>query len=151
MRTALIRRPAWGALNRVEGLDRLFDRTFWGFDELLPLTETAHSWAPAVDLKETDEAVIVTADLPGVAPENIKLNVEDTILTIEGEREEEQESTEGEVQRTERFHGSFRRAIHLSPHVDPDGIKAEYRHGVLSVSCPLKAEAKPREIQVSSN
>ena len=151
MRTTLIRRPTLGALDRTDGLDRLFDGIFGGWNELLQPTETDPTWAPAIDVRETGEAVTVTADLPGVTPENIKLQIEDNVLTIEGERNDEKESIEGEVHRTERFHGTLRRAIRLSPHIDTDGIKAEYRHGVLSVTCPLKAEAKPREIQVSAN
>ena len=151
MRTAMIRTPVWRSLDRTDGLDRLFDGILGGWNELLQPTETDPTWAPAVDVKETGEAVTVTADLPGVTPENIKLHIEDNVLTIDGERNGEAESTEGEVHRTERFHGTFRRAIRLSPHVDADGIKAEYRQGVLSVTCPLKAEAKPREIQVSAN
>ena len=151
VRTALIRRPAWRSLNRADGFDRLFDGMFGGWNELLQPTETDRTWAPAVDVRETSEAVVVTADLPGVDPEQIKLHIEENVLTVEGERTDEKETTEGEVHRTERFHGTFRRTIRLSQHVDTDGIKAEYRHGVLSITCPLKEEAKPREIQVSAN
>ena len=147
MRTALIHRNPLRLGRDPLGVDRFFD-SFFG----APTQEARDkAWAPAVDVEETDSATLIRADLPGVDPKNIKVSVEDGRLTLEGERNETREHDEGKTHWVERFTGKFRRVIALPTPVDADAIEAKYKDGVLSIACPIAAEALPREIKVTKN
>jgi HSP20 family protein len=149
MRNALITRTTCRPARSPFGFDRFFDGFFDGLGELLP-RETAE-WTPAIDIEETDKAWTVRADVPGVLPEDLKISVQDVRLSLEGERKKTEERKEGATRWVERCHGSFRRTITLPSEVDAGAITAKYDHGVLEIHCPLKAESRPREIQVSVN
>ena len=147
MRTALIRRKPFRLARDPWGFDRFFDGLLGEAAENSP----ARAWAPAVDVEQNDKATVIRADLPGVDPEQVKISLDDRRLTLEGEREETREKTEGDAHWVERFSGLFRREIALGSTVDADGIEAKYKDGVLTITCPLKAEAQPRKIKVSKN
>lgn len=110
---------------------------------------SAQSWAPALDVWETDTDVVYSFDLPGVPEERISIEVADGTLTVSAEREKE-EVAEDRYYRVERRFGSYGRAVGLPQGVDESKISASYRDGVLEVRVPKPEEAKPRKIAVSS-
>ena len=107
------------------------------------------AWAPAVDLEETEDAYLVTADLPGVSQKDIKVTLQDHVLTLQGQRKIEERSTDRwEGDRFERSSGLFSRRFTLPNSGDPDTVKAAYNGGVLKVRIQKQEEAKPRQIEV---
>jgi HSP20 family protein len=106
---------------------------------------------PSIDVSETDNAVEVKMDLPGVKPDEVNVEVRDNVLTVSGERKEEKESEEGngrKYHRVERRYGSFSRSVRLPTPIDENKVNAEYRDGVLSITLPKTEEAKTRKIKV---
>ncbi len=127
-------------------LNRLMDDAFrgWTGDE----DYLVGNWVPPVDVREDQNAVHVLAELPGINPEDIKIQLENNVLTIRGEKTQ-QTRTEGErVQRYERVYGSFERSFTVPSTVEPDKISATSDHGVLTVTLPKSEKAKPRAISV---
>ncbi len=121
-------------------IDRLFQE-FFG-KSTLPEKFEMFEWIPAVDVSETEDNIIVKADLPGVKPEEIEINISDNILTIKGEKKKEEEEKKENFYRVERYYGSFMRAIQLPVDIDVEKVKATYKDGVLKITLPKKAEAK---------
>ena len=110
------------------------------------------TWTPSVDIYETDNhALVLKAELPDVAKEDIDLRVENNTLTISGTKKMDKEVKEQQYHRIERMYGSFSRTFTLPPTVDAGKIGAEFKNGVLMVTLPLREEAKPRQIQVAVN
>lgn len=107
-------------------------------------------WMPAVDVKEDDKVYTVTADLPGVDPKDVKVELEDGVLTISGERLEEKEETEQDFRRIERFEGSFMRRFVLPDAADPEKVSAKAANGVLTIRIEKAPARKPRQIKVES-
>jgi len=106
------------------------------------------AWAPALDISERKDAYLVTVELPGLKPEDLDITMEDGLLTIQGERQFTQESSEQQFHRVERRYGAFRRSITLPAHVMAGGIQASFEDGVLQILVPKAEEAKPKRIQV---
>jgi len=125
--------------------DRVFGRRATTGRESGP---TAASWAPAVDISERQDAYVVTAEIPGVKPEELEVTLDDGLLTIQGERRMEEESSDRQYHRVERRYGAFRRSITLPSQVMADAIEANYSDGVLQVVVPKAESAKPRKISV---
>ncbi len=110
------------------------------------------SWVPPVDIFESNNhELVLKAELPDVNREDINLKVENSTLTLSGEKKFEKEVTEEHFHRVERNYGSFSRSFTLPQTVDTGRIAAEYKNGVLTVRLPLREEAKPKQIQVSVN
>jgi HSP20 family protein len=107
-------------------------------------------WAPALDISERKDAYVVTVEVPGVSPDDLDITLEDGLLTIQGERQFTQESTEQQFHRVERRYGSFRRSITLPSQVQADAIEASFENGVLEVVVPKAEEAKPKKISVKA-
>ncbi len=107
------------------------------------------SWAPAVDIYETEHELVVKADLPDVNPQDLDIRVENNILTIRGERKFENKVKEENYLRVERAYGSFSRSFSLANSVNSEAIKADYQNGVLTLSIPKREEAKPKQIKVN--
>ena len=105
-------------------------------------------WAPSVDIRETDEALVVQAELPGIDKKDVKLEVKDGVLTISGERRYEKDVKEENVHRIERSYGSFTRSFSLPTNVDAEKVAAEMKDGVLSVRLPKRESAKPKAIEI---
>src|SRR5215208_5894042 len=105
-------------------------------------------WAPALDISERKDAYVVTVEVPGVNADDLDITLEDGLLTIQGERQFTQESTEQQFHRVERRYGSFRRSITLPAQVRAEAIEASFEHGVLEVVVPKAEEAKPKKITV---
>jgi HSP20 family protein len=105
-------------------------------------------WAPAVDIKETDGEYLVLAELPGVKREEVKVSLEDSVLTVEGERKFEKEAKGERTHRIERHFGSFRRSFTLPEDADAGHIRAECKEGVLKVHVPKREAAKHKALQI---
>lgn len=110
---------------------------------------TGRPWSPAVDVVETENAIVLKADLPDVNLDDINVNVENQTLTIKGERKFEREGDNNSYHRIERSYGSFVRSFTLPSIVDNEKVAADYRNGVLTVTIPKKEAAKPRQIKVN--
>jgi HSP20 family protein len=106
------------------------------------------SWVPAVDIFEEPEAIRITAEVPGVKPEDVKISLENNVMTIRGTKEQVAAERTERVHRYERTYGAFERSFALPATVDAGAIKATYEHGILTVTLPKVEKAKPREIQV---
>ena len=105
-------------------------------------------WAPAIDVQETDAEYLLKADLPDVKKDDVKVDVKEGVLSIEGERKQEKEEKGKKFHRIERSYGKFIRRLALPTEVDPQKIAAEFKDGVLNVHLPKSAVAKPRAIEV---
>jgi HSP20 family protein len=110
---------------------------------------TAASWIPAVDVYETDQSVVLKAELPGVDPKDVEARVADGTLYLKGERKFENEVKEENYRRVERAYCSFTRTFALPSSVDADKVAAEYKDGVLTLTLPKREEAKPRTVKIS--
>ena len=115
-------------------------------NEALP--EPSAEWVPPVDILEQADGIRIMAELPGVNPSDVKISVEDNILTIQGAKQQVAEEKTERVHRYERTYGAFERSFTLPPTVDASNIKATYDNGVLTVTLPKVEKAKPRQIQV---
>jgi HSP20 family protein len=129
-----------GQLSRV--LSNLLDRTDSQESNLT-------TWAPAVDIYETEHELVVKTDLPDVDPKNLDIRVENNLLTIRGERKFENKVSESNYLRIERAYGSFARSFALANTVNAEAIKADYQNGVLTLTIPKHEEAKPKQIKVN--
>lgn len=107
-------------------------------------------WAPAVNVKESDKEYIVTADIPGVEAKDIKVELEDGVLTISGARSEEKKEEKEDFRRIERFEGSFMRRFVMPDAAEPDKVSAKSTNGVLTVRIPKAPAKQPRQIKVES-
>lgn len=109
---------------------------------------TTQSWVPALDVWETEDALVYAFDLPGIAEDEIQIEVENSMLTVSAERTRSSEVDGERFQRFERRYGSFSRTVGLPEGVDDAAIKASYEHGVLEVRVPKPPQARPRRISV---
>ncbi len=146
MRTTLNRwEPFRGAATLQEQVNRLFGNVLEHSGEESNLT----SWAPAVDIYETEHELVVKADLPEVDSKELDIRVENNLLTIRGERKFEKKVNEENYLRVERAYGSFSRSFSLANTVNAEAIKADYQNGVLTLTIPKREEAKPKQIKVN--
>jgi HSP20 family protein len=114
-------------------------------DAAMPSTPV---WAPALDISERKDAYLVTVELPGVKLDDLKITLDEGLLTIQGERSFADDASEQEYHRIERRYGTFRRSITLPAHVMADAVEASFEDGVLQILVPKAEEAKPKHIQV---
>lgn len=128
-----------------EHFNRMFNDAFGRTREESNLT----TWAPAVDIHESEHELTVKADLPGIDAKDLDIGVENNILTIRGERKFEKKVNEDSYLRVERAYGSFSRSFSLANTVNSDAIKADYQNGVLTLVVPKREEAKPKQIRVT--
>jgi HSP20 family protein len=105
-------------------------------------------WMPAMDLVETDDHFVLRADLPGMGEDDVKIEIEDTTLTVSGERKAEHESGGEGYYRVERAFGTFARTLTLPQGVDPEAVTANFNRGVLEVRVPKPEARKPRRIEI---
>lgn len=109
---------------------------------------TSRPWSPPVDIYETENELVLKADVPEIDPKNVAIQMENGTLTLKGERRFEDQGNGRGFHRIERGYGSFVRAFSLPDTVEPDKVKADYKNGVLTVILPKKEVAKPRTINV---
>lgn len=109
---------------------------------------TVADWMPTVDISETDAEYLIKAELPEIKKEDVKVTVEEGVLTLQGERRQEKEEKGKRFHRVERSYGSFVRSFTLPESVDDAGVKAEYKDGVLALHLPKTERVKPKAIDV---
>ncbi|HVB58714.1 MAG TPA: Hsp20/alpha crystallin family protein [Candidatus Acidoferrales bacterium] len=140
----------WDPFRRASTLqdqvNRLFESTFHADRNESSLT----TWAPAVDIYETENELVLKADIPDVNEKDLDIRVENNMLTVRGERKFEQKVKEDDYLRIERTYGAFSRSFGLPNTVNSEGIKAEYKNGVLTVEMPKRAESKPKQVKVNA-
>jgi len=134
----------WDPFAELGEMRSRFDRMF---DEWLDGRERA--WTPAIDVVREDGHLVVRADLPGIKPEQVKIEVDDDILTISGEHEERKEQEDKDYVRRERRYGSFSRSMALPGGVDAKKIKASTRNGVVEVTIPLPKEGTKEPVRIT--
>lgn len=133
-------------------MQREFDRMFGNFFPNLGLSDTPDqtaSWAPRIDVVETEDAFLFEFDIPGVEKDDIHVNLHDGVLTVSGEKQSRELSENDDVVRVERFTGHFYRSFSIPTALDDKKIEANYANGVLSLRLPKAEESKPRKIKIS--
>jgi HSP20 family protein len=130
-----------------EQVNRLLEGSFPAQGDKSALT----TWAPAVDIYETENELVLKADLPDINEKDLDVRVENNMLTIHGERKFEQKVKEENYLRVERSYGLFSRSFSLPSTINTEGIKAEYKNGTLTVELPKRAESKPKQVKINVN
>ncbi len=139
-------RSPWSDLRAI---NRLMDEALSGWQGNTGETPLVGTWLPPVDIVEDKDAVRIAAELPGVKPEDVRISMENTVLTIRGEKRLERREENGDrAHRFERSYGMFERSFTVPGTVDAEHIEAKYEQGVLTVTLPKVERAKPREITV---
>ncbi|MFH1739965.1 MAG: Hsp20/alpha crystallin family protein [bacterium] len=124
-------------------LEKLFNSPIFGEGG-----QPMRAFAPAIDLYEDDNKIVVKADLPGIEEKDIDVSVTDGVLTLKGEKKHEHEEKDGNWHRIERSYGSFTRSLALPDGVDHEKVAAQYKNGVLEITAPKSEATKPKTIKV---
>jgi HSP20 family protein len=144
------RRP-YESFHTLRRLNTMLDEAFGNWplnqDESGAITS---AWHPAVDVFEDKEAVRIVAELPGVSLEDVKLSLENNLLTIRGEKKQESEDRTDRVHRYERSYGAFERSFVLPSTTDPEQIEADYKDGILTITVAKVEKARPRQIAINA-
>ncbi len=143
MANLIRRRPFTELLDLRNEMDRLLGDTFRAFEG-----EDAFGWKPAVDIEENENEFVVSAELPGINKDDIKISITDNNLNISGEISEKKDVQEKNYHLKERIRGKFQRSITLPTTVDASKAEANYEEGILSIRLPKAEEAKPKEIEI---
>jgi len=148
---SITRRDNPASLFGLQRLNRILDEAFGG----LPFDQGGNiltaSWIPATDVSEDKESIRISMELAGVNPEDVRISLENNVLTIRGDKKQEEEENNERVHRIERTYGTFERTFVLPSTVDPDRIEAQHENGLLTVTIPKAERARPREIRVNSS
>ncbi len=129
-----------------ERMNRLFEEAYTSRGEEKDMV--ASTWNPSVDIYETENELVLKAELPGIDEDDIEIKLEDNTLTLKGDRKFEKETKEENFHRIERSYGSFYRSFTLPRNIDQDKIKAESESGILKITMPKKAELKPKKVKI---
>lgn len=130
-------------------LDRLFDEFFTGLRPAGHEDMSVTRWTPAADIKETEDALFVCVDLPGLLKEDIDISLESGVLTVSGERRFTKDDSKETYHRLERFRGQFQRSFRLPRNIDRGEVKASFIDGLLTLELPKTEDAKPRQIEIN--
>ena len=149
---AVRRRDPFAELDFVSPFRRGFALGPWRMfeDYLGEAPRAAAQFAPAVDVAETDDAYVVTAELPGAKPEDVTVELHEGVLTLRGEKRSERDEHREHARYVERTFGSFSRSFSLPPNADPEKVDAAFKEGVLTLRIPKREEAKPRTINIQT-
>ncbi len=143
---ALIR---WEPARELQSLQQEVNRLFGTFFEPQVAANGSARWIPAMDLVEDNDEYVLRADLPGVAEDDVKIELEDNVLTVAGERRSEREERREGYRRVERASGQFSRTLTLPEGIDPQRIRASFDKGVLEVRIPKPEQRKPHRVAIS--
>ena len=143
------RRPMRNLFNFHNQMDQVFSDLFASHESERDMEET--SWIPTVDISETENGFEIRAELPGVSEKDVNVSVTDNLLTIKGEKHQEEETDGKDYHRVERRYGSFQRSFTLPRNVETSGINAGFKDGVLTLTIPKAEAAKPTEIPITVN
>ena len=142
----------WSPFRNLVSIQDEMNRMFNSHFGKLPEQEDQSTlWYPLVDISESADEITVTAEVPGMKKEDIKISIQDNILTMQGEKHKDDVENDKSYHRLERMFGSFERSFSLSTSVQRDKVKAKYKDGILTISLPKSEDAKPKEIDVSVN
>lgn len=145
---ALIR---WDPFQEMSALQESMNRLFSDVRAQAPVRGeeiVQGAWIPAVDIFETNEAIVLKAELPGITAQDISVEVKDNTLTLKGEKKFEKEVKEENYHRVERSYGSFQRAFTLPGTIHQEKVKAKFKDGILEITLPKVEEAKPKQVKV---
>src|ERR1700681_76836 len=149
--TSLVPSREGGALMRPDfglfGLHREIDRLFSEFAQGIGPAGT-QSIIPSIEISETDKAIEVSAEMPGLERKDVEISIDDDTLTIRGEKKFEENQKDKNVQHSERTYGVFYRVLQLPPGIDPSSIQATMSNGILKVTIPKPAKSQPKKIEV---
>jgi HSP20 family protein len=146
---ALVRWDSSRELDSLQSdMNRLFD-SFFGTGRA-PNGAGARRWIPAMDLVETDDHLVLRADLPGIDEKDVDIEIKDGVLTVSGERKTEHESKEEGYYRVERAFGHFSRSLSLPDGIDSEKVTANFDRGVLEVKIPKPEQTKPHRVQIAA-
>lgn len=138
----------WNPWSEIEDMFNRYDRAVGlsrtGTQEVM----TSGDWAPRVDIVENDNEFIIKAEIPDVKKEDVKVSVDNGVLTLKGERKQEKEEKDKKFHRIERYYGSFTRSFTLPENVDESKVKATFKDGMLNLHVPKTEKAKPKAIEV---
>ena len=145
--TTLVRwEPAREISSLQTELNRVFDGFFGGRGNGSGRTRR---WVPAMDLAENEDKLVLRADLPGVAEDDVEIEISDGVLTVAGERKDQYEKKTEGYHRVERAYGKFSRSLTLPDGIDADKVQAEFDNGVLDVTIPKPEERKPHKVAIA--
>jgi len=141
----------WDPFRELEDMSDRLNRVF--SRPTLPRTNGKENmivadWVPSVDVSETEGAYQIKAEIPDVKKEDVKVTLEDGVLTIQGERKQEKEEKGKRYHRVERSYGRFVRSFTLPDVIDEENVKAEFKDGILNLALPKSEKAKPKAIEV---
>ena len=143
---AMRHRDPWSELFDLQtSINQLFDQSF---GQSAQTSSALNTWTPAVDVYEDENAFLIKVDLPEINKEDVKVNLNENVLSLTGERRFEHEDKRDGYHRVERSYGQFYRSFTLPPNINVEGINAEFRDGVLRLTLPKIEEAKPKQIEV---
>lgn len=146
-----VRNDPWNVFERLSNeLNTLVSRQVPALRDSDDSQVVTGRWAPAVDIREEPGQFVLIADIPGVDPKDIEITMENSVLTIKGERQQEHQTDRQGYKRIERVYGAFYRRFSLPDSADAERISARGEHGVLTVTIPKKEKAQPRRITVGS-
>ena len=145
--TATNRSPFRELMALQDRMNRMFDSGVHGEGTDEDMEATA--WTPAVDIYETNDAIMVNVEAPGMSRDQFTVEVKDEVLTLQGERPFEKDVSREHYHRIERSYGRFRRSFVLGTPIHNDGITATYKNGVLEIVLPKVEEAKPKKIEIT--
>ena len=141
----------WDPFRELEDMSNRLNRVFGrplarteSNNEMLAMAD----WTPSADISETDTAYLIKAEIPGVKKEDVKVTIQDGMLTIQGERKLEKEEKDKKFHRIERSYGSFMRSFRVPDDADESAVKAEFKDGMLNVTLGKSAKARPKSINV---
>lgn len=141
----------WAPLQNIESMFDNYVRSFgWplnGDQELI----SKEDWTPRVDISETDSELIIKADIPDVKKEDVKVSIEEGVLTIQGEKKQEREESGKKYHRVERFYGNFSRSFTLPSYVNEAKIEALFKNGVLQLHIPKTAQSMHKNIEIKAD
>jgi len=145
----------WGLTKRdddsffgVDTFRRELSRLFDDFFSISPSTLSKNGWMPTVDVEEDDKAIHVKAELPGIEEKDLRVTLENRLLTISGEKTEERKEENKRYMVSERRFGSFQRSITLPEEADSKGIEAKFKNGILSIEIPKLESTRPKKIKI---
>lgn len=141
-------RPFRDIVSIQDEMNRLFNDFFGRVPSRFEGDWSTSEWTPSVDISETKDDILIKAEVPGMKKEDIKISLQDNVLTLKGERKQEKEEKETNFYRMERSYGSFTRSFNLPTVVQADKIKASYKDGILNVTLPKAEEVKPKQIPI---
>ena len=144
---ALVR---WQPTREVDSLQSEVNRVFDAFFGNGAGASSARRWVPATDLVETDDHLVLKADLPGLSRDDVEIEIEDRVLTVSGERKAEHEEKSEGFHRVERAFGRFSRSLTLPDGIEPESVEAEFADGVLEIRIPKPEQRKPHRVAIGA-